>query len=278
MHNTGGRALDMNGTLDLRGGPGGLSAGPFPATLGTTLAIGATAPVTIALDKALPAGPWDAEIILRSGLVENSVRGTITFPGAGSSLVVPTMSSKSSWLKPAAASGFAGTVVALALIAFRRRRRAPWTAKLPATPKTAAAVPAEVVPARPVIDLRPTVLICDDEPDIRRLYREAMEATGAIVVEAADGDECLRVAAAVLPDLVLLDLILPGGLSGLDVLTELRRLHPRTPVVVMSGTLSGTQLDRTRELGATESFEKLGMIARIPELVARDRHPSDPTP
>ena len=140
-------------------------------------------------------------------------------------------------------------MVALALIAFRRRRRAPRTAKLPATPKTAAAVPAEVVPARPVIDLRPTVLICDDEPDIRRLYREAMEATGAIVVEAADGDECLRVAAAVLPDLVLLDLILPGGLSGLDVLTELRRLHPRTPVVVMSGTLSGTQLDRTRELG-----------------------------
>ena len=75
VHNTGGRALDMNGTLDLRGGPGGLSAGPFPATLGTTLAIGATAPVTIALDKALPAGPWDAEIILRSGLVEKQRQG-----------------------------------------------------------------------------------------------------------------------------------------------------------------------------------------------------------
>jgi len=278
VHNTGGRALDMNGTLDLRGGPGGLSAGPFPATLGTTLAIGATAPVTIALDKALPAGPWDAEITLRSGLVENRVGGTITFPAAGSSLVVPTASSRSDWLKPAAALGFVGAVVALALVAFRRRRRAPRTAKLPATPTAAAAVPAETVAAGPVIDLRPTVLICDDEPDIRLLYREAMEATGAMVVEAADGAECLRVADAVLPDLVLLDLILPGGLTGLDVLTELRHLHPLTPVVVMSGTLSGTQLDRTRELGATESFEKLGMIARIPELVARYRHPSDTTP
>ena len=44
VHNTGGRALDMSGTLQLLAGPGGLSAGPFPATLGTTLAIGDTEP------------------------------------------------------------------------------------------------------------------------------------------------------------------------------------------------------------------------------------------
>ena len=42
VHNTGGRALDMNGTLQLPAGPGGLSAGPFPANLGVTLAIGDT--------------------------------------------------------------------------------------------------------------------------------------------------------------------------------------------------------------------------------------------
>jgi len=47
VHNTGGRALDMNGTLQLLAGPGGLSAGPFPATLGTTPAIGDTEPVSI---------------------------------------------------------------------------------------------------------------------------------------------------------------------------------------------------------------------------------------
>ena len=54
VKNTGGRAVDMNGTLELTDGPGGLSAGPFPAKLGTTLAIGDTEPVTIALDKQLP--------------------------------------------------------------------------------------------------------------------------------------------------------------------------------------------------------------------------------
>jgi hypothetical protein len=82
VHNTGGRALDMSGTLRLGAGPGGLKAGPFPANLGTTLAIGATEPVTILLDKRLPAGPWKARVDLRSGLVQRHAQATITFPTA----------------------------------------------------------------------------------------------------------------------------------------------------------------------------------------------------
>jgi diguanylate cyclase (GGDEF)-like protein len=83
VHNTGGRALDMTGSMRLGAGPGGLSAGPFPAVLGTTLAIGATEPVTITLDKRIPAGPWDAQIALRSGLLERRAAATITFPDLG---------------------------------------------------------------------------------------------------------------------------------------------------------------------------------------------------
>jgi hypothetical protein len=82
VHNTGGRALDMNGTLRMRNGPGGLNAGPYPANLGVTLGIGETEPVTIILDRRLPAGPWHAQINLRSGLLERSSRAAITFPGA----------------------------------------------------------------------------------------------------------------------------------------------------------------------------------------------------
>jgi hypothetical protein len=85
VHNTGGRALDINGTLQLAAGPGGLSAGPFPATLGVTLAIGDTEPVTITLDKLLPAGPWNAKITLKSGLLEIHAEATITFPDTGAS-------------------------------------------------------------------------------------------------------------------------------------------------------------------------------------------------
>jgi hypothetical protein len=83
VHNSGGRALDMSGTMQLSAGPGGLSAGPFAANLGTTLAIGATEPITIMLDKQIPDGPWHALVTLRSGLLERSARATITFPTTG---------------------------------------------------------------------------------------------------------------------------------------------------------------------------------------------------
>jgi hypothetical protein len=122
VHNTGGRALDMNGTLDLKSGPGGLSAGPFPAGLGTTLAIGATAPVTIALDRALPAGPWDARITLRSGLVEKSADATITFPAAGSAAPVKTEPNRSGLPKTSLALVSAGVVLLIVFGVFRRRR------------------------------------------------------------------------------------------------------------------------------------------------------------
>ncbi len=80
VHNTGGRALDMSGALELSHGPGRLSAGPFAANLGTTLPIGATEPIVIMLDKQIPDGPWHALVTLRSGLLERSARATVNFP------------------------------------------------------------------------------------------------------------------------------------------------------------------------------------------------------
>ena len=123
VHNTGGRALDMNGTLQLTAGPGGLSAGPFPATLGTTLAIGDTEPVTITLDKRLPDGPWDAEITLHSGLVKHSARAAITFPDSpGVSPPVKT-SSQSGWLFPTVGLSILLLLgIAALLFAFRQQR------------------------------------------------------------------------------------------------------------------------------------------------------------
>jgi hypothetical protein len=113
VHNTGGRALDMSGTLRLGAGPGGLKAGPFPAKLGTTLAIGATEPVTIPLDEQLPAGPWKARVDLHSGLVSRHAQATITFPATREA---------SSW--PAFVAALAGLALLLGMTAlivvFRR--------------------------------------------------------------------------------------------------------------------------------------------------------------
>lgn len=80
VKNIGGRALDMSGKLWLKNGPGGLSAGPFPAQLGTTLGIDQQEPVTVKLDKQLPAGPWLAHLELQSDLIKHAAEATITFP------------------------------------------------------------------------------------------------------------------------------------------------------------------------------------------------------
>jgi hypothetical protein len=83
IHNTGGRALDLRGELTLGDGPGGLSAGPFPVTLGTTLGLRQTDPVTVELDKQLPDGPWKVHLAVTSGLLTEHAQATLTFPASG---------------------------------------------------------------------------------------------------------------------------------------------------------------------------------------------------
>ena len=93
IHNTGGRALDMNGTLSLSHGPAGLSAGPFPATLGTSLVPGQTEPVTVPLDQAIRGGPWSAVLEVRSGLLIRKATAQLTFPDKGGSAGDPVQAS-----------------------------------------------------------------------------------------------------------------------------------------------------------------------------------------
>jgi hypothetical protein len=135
VHNTGARALDMSGTLRLLAGPGGLTAGPFPANLGTTLAVGDTRSVTIVLDKHVPDGPWDARIALHSGLLERRARATITFPPAGASRPVKAVTghagSRSLWLVLAIAGVLISWAAALWLVLAKRARRRSVSAPVP---------------------------------------------------------------------------------------------------------------------------------------------------
>ncbi|MDT7538008.1 MAG: hypothetical protein QOI82_1593 [Actinomycetota bacterium] len=89
VHNIGARALDMRGSLTLRDGPDGLSAGPYPATLGTTLAPGQTEPVTVVLGKSITGGPWTARLTLTSGLLERRAEAKLTFPDAAGAVAPP---------------------------------------------------------------------------------------------------------------------------------------------------------------------------------------------
>ncbi|MDX6630268.1 MAG: hypothetical protein QOH00_2514, partial [Gaiellales bacterium] len=68
---------------------------------------------------------------------------------------------------------------------------------------------------------RPTVLVCDDEPVLRMLVRATLDQGNYTVVEACDGDEALERTRSEHPDLILLDMMMPGR-SGSVVLRELR--------------------------------------------------------
>ena len=89
VRNTGGRALDLTGKLTLTDGPGGLRAGPFEANVGTTLAIGASAPVAVPLDPSLPDGPWKATMEMTSSTTTRTATATITFPSSAGASAAP---------------------------------------------------------------------------------------------------------------------------------------------------------------------------------------------
>lgn len=112
------------------------------------------------------------------------------------------------------------------------------------------------------------VLICDDEPDIRLLFRMEFEELGADVAEAIDGDDCLEQAAQHCPDLVVLDLFMPNR-DGLSALPELKRLCPDSRVLVVTAYAADESFARSRARGATACFEKVNFASRIPRLVER---------
>jgi hypothetical protein len=127
--NTGGRAIDVTGTLQLSNGPGGLSAGPFKVAVPETIAIHGHGNVLVQLDKALPAGPWLARMNLQSGTVRHAVQATVTFPSTPGVVAAPVkavpLTRNRHVLVPVALALIGGLVLALILffLWWRRRRR-----------------------------------------------------------------------------------------------------------------------------------------------------------
>jgi len=116
-----------------------------------------------------------------------------------------------------------------------------------------------------------TVLVVDDEPKIARLARDYLEHAGYGVLTAGDGPSAVQVARTRRPDLVVLDLGLPG-LDGLEVLRSIRSAG-QTPVVVL--TARDTELDKLLglELGAddyvTKPFSPRELVARVRAVLRR---------
>jgi CheY-like chemotaxis protein len=79
-----------------------------------------------------------------------------------------------------------------------------------------------------------SVLVIDDDPDVRGFISEGLEELGYRVRQAADGNAGLSEYSAERPDLVVLDFIMPG-LSGADVATEILAAMPGQPILFVSG-------------------------------------------
>ncbi len=126
--NTGGRALDLGGSLKLANGPAGISAGPFNSQNSSTILPGTCEDLQILLDPQLPRGPWDATATLRSGTREKTSEAKITFPEPGqeASPVEAKETGKTSD-SPVIAGGAVALFLAVAAAAglnWRRRSRA----------------------------------------------------------------------------------------------------------------------------------------------------------
>jgi len=123
------------------------------------------------------------------------------------------------------------------------------------------------------------ILVVDDEPDITALVAYHLARAGYRVSTAANGTEALKLARTERPDLVILDLMLPG-VSGYDVLAELRRLDETRDVGVILLTARREEVDRIRglTLGAddylTKPFSPAELSLRVAALLRRLAAPS----
>jgi two-component system nitrogen regulation response regulator NtrX len=119
----------------------------------------------------------------------------------------------------------------------------------------------------------PLILVVDDDDTVRRSCVELLQARGHRTAAAATVGEGLRLFDEKRPAAVLLDLKLPDG-AGLDVLRELQRRAPGTPVIVISGVGSVSEAVEAMRVGAAEFVEKPFTRERLFEVLSRAMAPS----
>jgi two-component system KDP operon response regulator KdpE len=111
------------------------------------------------------------------------------------------------------------------------------------------------------------ILVVDDEPAIQRILRRNLMANGYEVLLADNGKLAVDMAFRHQPDLILLDLYLPGEMDGLDVCKQVRQVMPKVPIIVLSAIIEERQKVRALDMGAddylTKPFSNEELQARV---------------
>ncbi|MAT99539.1 MAG: DNA-binding response regulator [Anaerolineaceae bacterium] len=120
--------------------------------------------------------------------------------------------------------------------------------------------------------ISPKILIVDDEPKLVRLAQEVLLATGFTVVTASDGQTAIKTAALEQPDLILLDIMLPGNMDGYQVAERIRQFS-NVPIIMLTARDQERDLLQGFDVGAddyvTKPFNAKELLARIRALLKR---------
>ena len=112
-----------------------------------------------------------------------------------------------------------------------------------------------------------TVLVVDDDDDVRATIRQMLETLGYSAVEAEDGPAALTQLAAMRPDVVILDFAMPG-MNGAELAREVDRIHPGVPVIFASG-FSEVRAVQAAVGADVPLLHKPFQLAEMAELVAQ---------
>lgn len=135
---------------------------------------------------------------------------------------------------------------------------------------------------RSATNMKPKILIVDDEPDALELIQYNLKAAGYDVATAADGEEAIKKARAAQPSLIILDVMLPE-VDGLEVCKTLRREPATATIPIIMLTAKAAEIDRVLglELGAddyvTKPFSPRELVLRVKSLLRR-RSPAEAEP
>jgi DNA-binding response OmpR family regulator len=121
---------------------------------------------------------------------------------------------------------------------------------------------------------QPTILVADDEQDIRELVAYRLSRSGYHVVQACDGEEAFRLAAEQVPDMAVLDVMMPR-LDGFELTQRLRDTQAthRLPILLMSASVQDADISRGFAAGAddylTKPFTPNELLERVQAVLAR---------